>query len=56
MLDLGNVGDLLHVGCVASGTEDDAGAGRLVDVRRRDEGTGGVVDQRNHLDGSFLEA
>lgn len=56
IVDLGDVSNLLHVGSVATGTEDDTGFRRTVDVGRGDESTGRVVDERDETDGNVLSA
>ncbi len=51
VLDLGDVLDVLHVGGVTARAKDAGDASVLVDVVGRNEGTRGVVDDRDHLDG-----
>jgi len=55
VLDFMNLADALHVGSITAGTEDDCDACAWIDVRRRDEGSGGVVDERRELCGHILE-
>lgn len=54
VVDLGDVSDLFHVGSVATGTEDDTGLGRTVDVGRGDQSTGRVVNQSDKRDRNVL--
>ena len=53
-LHLGDVLDGLHVGSVASGSEDDSDFGGRVDVIGGDESSGGVVDESREGDGDVL--
>ena len=53
-LHLGDVLDGLHVGSVASGSEDDSDFGGGVDVVGSDESSSSVVDKSREGDGDVL--
>jgi hypothetical protein len=54
VLDLMDLADALHVGSITASTEDDCDTRAWIDVRRRDEGSGSVVDERRELCGHIL--
>lgn len=54
VLDLMDIADALHVGRITASTEDDCDTCAWIDVRRRDEGSGSVVDERREFCGHIL--
>lgn len=54
VLDLMDLADALHVGSITASTEDNCDTCAWIDVRRRDERSGGVVDERRELCGHIL--
>lgn len=54
ILELGDRRNLLHVGSIATSTEDDASLRTAVDVCRGNERPSRVVDECCHLDGDIL--
>lgn len=54
VFDLMDLSDALHVGSITASTEDHCNTRVRIDVRGRDEGSGGVVDERRKLCGHIL--
>jgi hypothetical protein len=54
LLNLGYRADVLHVRGIATRTEDDGEACARIDVRRRNEGAGCIIDERGELNGHVL--
>jgi hypothetical protein len=54
VFDLMDLPDALHVGSITAGAEDHRNTRARIDVRRRDEGSGSVVDERRQLCGHIL--
>ncbi len=49
VFDLMDLADALHVRSITASTEDDCDTCAWIDVRRRDEGSGSVVDERREF-------
>ena len=49
-----DLADALHVGSITASTEDDCDTCAWIDVRRRDEGSSGVVDEGREFCGHIL--
>ena len=54
VFDLVDLPNALHVGSIAPSTEDHCNTCARIDVRRCDEGSGGIVDERRQLCGHIL--